>query len=423
MVVKNKLQKFSLAIYFSLAYALISVLFYGFYQEVVFERYAYMGFTELENSYAFLVFILGGINGLAYYYLVGDGMSLKNLFTCLYFNIVLIPSTIFIFTTGFSIEAIAFYLILYIYPIIQKIPYRKTVKSLPILNNVFIYLLCSFLVFLVFSNVTPSFSNFNVTDFADLYDIRMTSRDQLSEGPLIVAYSYMLIFKVIAPLILSYGLLIGKRLLVFVAIMVFFLGFMVSAHKSILLTPIAMLGLYYCIQKSKSIKLILCNSVFVLSLISFFSSGVVQFIFGEVLMRRVFLVPGMLTNIYFDYFSVHDFNLFNSITSKFSDERVTPLPFIIGENVFGRSEMSANANFVASGYAEAGVIGLIFYVIVILLTFLILDSRVKLEKNIYLLTSFPVLLAMLETNLTTIFLTHGLVFIILIKFLWKIKHV
>ena len=417
------MKKLRLAIYFTLAYAIISVLYYGFYQEVVFPRYAYMGFTELESSHAFLIFILGGVNGIAYYSLVGDESSLKNLFTCLYFNYVLIPTTIFIFTTGFSIETLFFYLILYIYPFLQKIPYRKTVKNLPVLNNVFIYLLCLTLMILVFYNINPSLSILDITDVSDLYDIRMTSRDQLSEVSFIVAYSYMLTFKVIAPLILGYGLLKDKKFLVYSAIIVFVLGFLVSAHKSILLTPVAMLGLYFCLKRSMSIKLLLCNIAFVLSLISFFSSGTVQLIFGDILMRRVFLVPGMLTNIYFDYYSVHDFNLFSSLISKFSGESFTSIPFIIGENVFGRSEMSANANFVASGYAEAGITGVILYSIVILVSFLFLDSRVKLEKNIYLLASFPILLAMLETNLTTVFLTHGLVFIILVKFLWKIKHV
>lgn len=417
------MKNFSLAIYFTLAYAIISVLYYGFYQEVVFPRYVYMGFTELESSHAFLVFILGGVNGIAYYCLVGDELSVKNLFTCLYFNFVLIPTTIFIFTTGYSIEAIAFYLILYIYPFVQKIPYRKTVKNLPILNNVFIYLLCLFLTILVFYSVTPSLSILNVKKVSDLYDIRMTSRDQLSEVSFIAAYSYMLTFKAIAPLILSYGLLKGNRLLVYTAIMVFALGFLVSGHKSILLTPIALLGLYYCLKRSMSIKLMLCNIAFVLSLISFFSSGMVQFIFGDILMRRVFIVPGMLTNMYFDYFSVHDFNLFSSVTSKFTGASVTSIPFMIGENVFGRPEMSANANFVASGYAEAGVIGVLLYSVVILVSFLFLDSRIKLEKNIILLASFPILSAMLETNLTTVFFTHGLIFLILVKFLWKIKHV
>lgn len=412
-----------LPIYFTLAYATISVLFYGFYQGVVFPQYAYMGFIEVESSHAFLVFILGGVNGIAYYCLVGDGVSVKNLFTTLYFNIVLIPTTIFIFTTGVSIEAIAFYLILYIYPFLQKIPYRKTVKNLPILNNVFIFFSCLFLTILVFYSVSPSLSVLNITNISDLYDIRMTSRDQLSEVSFIVGYSYMLIFKVIAPLILSYGLLKGNRFLVYIAIMVFAVGFLVSAHKSILLTPIALLLLYYCLKRSMSIKLYLCNFTFVLSLISFFSSGMVQFIFGEILMRRVFIVPGMLTNMYFDYFLVNDFNLFSSVTSRFTGASVISIPFMIGENVFGRPEMSANANFVASGYAEAGVIGVLLYSFVIILSFIFLDSRIKLEKNIIFLASFPILLAMLETNLTTVFLTHGLMFLILVKIFWKIKHV
>lgn len=205
--------------------------------------------------------------------------------------------------------------------------------------------------------------------------------------------------------------------------MVFAVGFLVSAHKSILLTPIALLLLYYCLKRSISIKLYLCNFTFVLSLISFFSSGMVQFIFGEILMRRVFIVPGMLTNMYFDYFLVHDFNLFSSVTSRFTGASVISIPFMIGENVFGRPEMSANANFVASGYAEAGVIGVLLYSFVIILSFIFLDSRIKLEKNIIFLASFPILLAMLETNLTTVFLTHGLMFLILVKIFWKIKHV
>lgn len=417
------MKKLKTAIFYTLAYAIISILYYGFYLKFVFPRYEYMGFIELQTSYAFLVFILGGVNGFGYFYFVRDESSLKALFTCLYFNFILIPSTIFIFTSEFSLESITFYLILYIYPFLQKISHRKIVKNFPIVNNIFIYLLCIFLVALVFLSVPPSLSILNITDIADLYDIRMTSRDRLSEVSFFVGYAYMITFKVIAPLIMSYGLLKGKRTLVYSALVIFVLGFVVSAHKSILLTPIAILGLYYCIKKSLSIKLTLCNLAFVLGLISFFSSGLIQLIVGDILTRRIFLVPGMLTNVYFDYFSVHGFNLFSSITSKFTGEKVSSIAFIIGENVFGRPEMSANANFVASGYAEAGVIGVLLYTILILLTFVFLDSRHKLEKNVYFLASLPILLAILETNLITIFLTHGLALLILVKFFWKIKHV
>lgn len=382
-----------------------------------------MGFTELDDSQAILVLILGGINGLAYYFLVDDGLSLRNVFTCLYFNIVLISSTIFIFTTGFYLENILFYLILYIYPCMQKIFYKKTINGYSFFSNSFIFIFFSFVVILVFFNISPTLSVFKVSGFAELYDIRMQSREAILDVSFIIAYCYMLVFKVVAPLALSYGLFKGKSLLVYAALVVFLLGFLVSAHKSILLTPIVMFVLFYFIKSSRGIKLLLCNSVFVLSFISFFSSGTIQFILGDVLMRRVFLIPGMLTNVYFEYFTANDFNLFSSVISKFSDEKPIPLPFVIGENVFARSDMSANAGFVASGYAEAGVLGVFLYTIVILLSFLFLNSTVKSEKNIYLLACFPILLAMLETNLTTVFLTHGLIYMIFFKLFWRMKHV
>ena len=382
-----------------------------------------MGFTELKDSQAFLVFILGGINGLAYHFFVSEKLSIYNLFNCLYFNIILISSTIFIFGNGTYLENILYYLILYIYPCMQKISYQKTVKSYATLNNGLMFPLFTFVLILVFSSAAPTTAVFNVLTFAELYDVRMQSRETLSETSTLVNYSYMLAFKVIAPIILSYGLLKGKTTLVFASLVIFLMGFAISAHKSILLTPIAMILLFYCIKRSLNIKLAICNSVLVLSLISCFSSGTVQLVVGDVLTRRVFLVPGMLTDMYFTYFSTSDFNLFSSIREKFSDERTTSLAFRIGGEVFGRSEMSANAGFVASGYAEAGVLGVIIYAALILFVFMWLESKDKLEKNLYLLAAFPILLAILETNLTTIFLTHGLVFLILVKFLWKIKHV
>ena len=304
----------------------------------------------------------------------------------------------------------------------QKISYQKTVKSYATLNNGLMFSLFTFVIILLFSSAAPTTAVFNVLTFAELYDIRMQSREMLSGTSTLVKYSYMLVFKVIAPIILSYGLLKGKTTLVFASLVFFLLGFAISAHKSILLTPIAMILLFYCIKRSLNIKLAICNSVLALSLISCFSSGTVQLVVGDVLTRRVFLVPGMLTDMYFTYFSTSDFNLFSSIREKFSDERTTSLAFRIGGEVFGRSEMSANAGFVASGYAEAGVLGVIIYAALILFVFMCLDSKDKLAKNLYLLAAFPILLAILETNLTTIFLTHGLVFLILVKFLWRIKH-
>ena len=152
-------------------------------------------------------------------------------------------------------------------------------------------------------------------------------------------------------------------------------------------------------------------------------SGVelVQFIFGEVFWRRVVLMPGMLTQIYFDFFFSQDFFLFSDSVDLFSRADERPIAYMVGEDYFGRARMSANANFVASGYAEAGGLGVLIYCLLISVFINILSSGSGAEKRIYLLASVPIFLAILETNLTTVLVTHGLLILIILKLIASVR--
>ena len=401
----------------------ISVLHYNFYLDVVYPKYAYMGFIELKDSRAVLLGFTGCLNGLAYHYLVRDKLSALNVFACMYFNIVLMPATIFIFATDLSFEAFSYYLMLYIYPVVQRLPLRKTLKAASVLSDNFIIFISLTLAAVIFLSVPPSASVFGIADVAGLYDIRMSSRDQLAEASPVVAYSYMLTLKVLAPILLSYGLFKRNRVMVSGALIIFVLGFLVSAHKSIILTPLAIIALYYGVKNSLNIKFWLFSGVLALSILAYLSVGPMQLVFGEILLRRLILVPGMLTETYFSYFSADNFNYFNSLTSKLTGETHKSIAFIIGENLYGNPDSSANANFVASGYAELGFTGVVLYSIIILICLQLLDSRSDLEKKILLVASFPVLWALLESNLLTVFITHGLLCLLLVRLLWKTSRV
>ncbi|MDG1725518.1 MAG: hypothetical protein P8H57_00035 [Emcibacteraceae bacterium] len=382
-----------------------------------------MGWVALKNDRNLVLLALSFLNAFLFTFITDSKNSIKNLFITLYFFMCLIPSQIFLHGGDLGIfKLIYLNLILYIFPIISFLFRQMSVKQISSLNiKLLLIILMISSVIIIFAISPPKLSIFSISSFVDLYDIRMQSRGELSQANSVVKYLYMLTFKVFAPLLFAYFLLRQKYLFASAVGIVFFLGFMASGHKSLFLTPFVMITLYQFLQFNYTFQKTLPIVFVTLSILSLFSFGLVQFLIGEVLFRRIVIMPGMLTTMYFDHFSSTGFNYFGSLVSRITGSQSIPLPFIIGEAMFGRPQMSANANFVASGFAEFGVMGVFLYSVVINLSFYFVSAKDNFKNTVYLVALTPILLAMLETNLTTVLLTHGLFFMIIFCSIGRIR--
>lgn len=413
---------FSRITFSGLLFSVMGVFVYWFYTFIVYPKYEYMGWLYVEGSAETSVALWCGLVGLLYSVIVKSESSLTQLFLTLYFNICLLPSVVFLVASDMSLVLkLYFGILLLLYPFIQLIVPQIRVQSIGIFDLKYFKAITAFGALVVFMAIPPKLDFLQLQSVSELYDIRARSRVERENAGLLLNYAYMLLFKVAAPLGFSYALVKKHHFSGLCLSLVFFAGGAASGHKSLFLTPIAILAVFTCLEKNWTFKWSVPIALFLVALMSVSGVELVQFIFGEVFWRRVVLMPGMLTQIYFDFFFSQDFFLFSDSVDLFSRADERPIAYMVGEDYFGRARMSANANFVASGYAEAGGLGVLIYCLLISVFINILSSGSGAEKRIYLLASVPIFLAILETNLTTVLVTHGLLILIILKLIASVR--
>jgi hypothetical protein len=133
-------------------------------------------------------------------------------------------------------------------------------------------------------------------------------------------------------------------------------------------------------------------------------------IIGSLFIRRLVITPGLLTGLYFEYFSDNPVFLWShSILSSFVEQPYSlPPAFLIGFEYFGSDVTSANANLWADGFANAGLGGPLVVSLLAGLFFRFADwvavGRSTLGFLAWLAPSF----ALVNSAFLTSVLTHGL---------------
>ncbi|PTB96370.1 hypothetical protein C9994_07730 [Marivirga lumbricoides] len=137
--------------------------------------------------------------------------------------------------------------------------------------------------------------------------------------------------------------------------------------------------------------------------------------------RRVLFVPADLTYDYFMFFFENPHvHWSNSVLSGF-----LPYPYdqgiakLIGE--FNGSGAAANNGFISSGFAHAGLMGVIFYSFVFAIFVIMLE---KYSNGLPLwfsisVTVVPLRSAIVSSDLFTVILTHGLLVTLIIILLFR----
>ncbi|HIF9528300.1 TPA: O-antigen polymerase [Photobacterium damselae] len=258
-----------------------------------------------------------------------------------------------------------------------------------------------------------------LTNIKDLYLLRSEFKDESINAPLFINYLFFASSKVFIPLLLLKGLNDNNKAKILLASFCQLYLFMVTGSKSIFLGLLILYIFWVSFNKTinlKSVKFsIFIGSIMVFSYI-FFLLGVDQLI--NIIGRRTIIIPGMLTNVYIDYFSNHDFAFLGySILSKFIDySYFTDPAYVIGEQVFNRPEMSANVNYLGAAYADFGYLGILVFVFITALLYKVYDIlfyQIK-DKNIVLTLLMLPTWVLMDGSLITAITTHGLFWILVI---------
>ena len=180
---------------------------------------------------------------------------------------------------------------------------------------------------------------------------------------------------VIAPLLLCIGLFRKNITWISLAIFCELYIYSITSFKTAFFLPLFIFVIAKLSRKiissnfgMLSLKLLVFIFLFCILIDGLFFSESILYrnIFSSLFLRRTFVMPGLLTNFYMEYFNENGLNFmsnsfFGRLIVNLPEQYNNALPKIIGLSYFGSDEQSANANFLADAYANFGIPGMFIY--------------------------------------------------------------
>ncbi|MEN3363400.1 MAG: hypothetical protein V7606_674 [Burkholderiales bacterium] len=395
------------AIFFALAYA---------YENFVSVQYGYEGYVfhpdEANRSLALIcVAALSLITPV-------EARKPSTIFHHLTLVAVLLPMLVMFYAAGqpweYMAQCMFAYAVTTILPLFLKItPPKFANLSKHDLRRVLVMITFIYIVAVLLMG-GARYMNF---DLSRVYDFR---RDAASNLPGIFAYISPLIGKVVVPIALVISLLYKKYSTALLVVGCAILIFGMTAHKSTLFAPFAILLVYYV---SLSRNLIF---KFNLALLALIMVGLGDFwlqqnyspdTFGTMAtmtLQRVLFTPAYLNNLYFDFFSKNEWVLFSN--SKLSlglmDYPYTmDVSYQIGYTYFNDDRMSANTGWFGSAYMQAGFMGVLLYAVIMSALYKYIDACARRSGEPALITAsviVPAIVIITSADLPVSLVTHGL---------------
>ena len=405
---------------------LLAVIWVLLYRDPVARDFEYSGFIYQDPSLPKLIASLCLIGILA----LGLPQKLRwpsDIFAWLFFLIVVIPSLTIPLMTALKLESTLFVAISLMVSIAQTL--FVSVPRLPIAVGVrshvsaqlfwtcFFLLLAAFVLVLLVDFRAGLSRLTSLTSYSEIYSLRFSYREQASSGFAVAPYFLLWCAKVLIPLLLTWAMVRKRWFLLVFAVFLQLLMFSISGHKSFILSLALVTGTLW-LYRAELGGVLFLTAILVVTLLA----AMIYYLFDNtllvhILLRRAFMVPGMLTGFYYEYFSNEGFAFYSHSFADglvYSGYERSPA-FQIGRIYFGRDETSANANFWADAYANLGHIATILAtsLLVFILKFINCLAE-KRERLMVVGVSIVPMWTLLESSLQTTLISHGLVLALLL---------
>lgn len=225
----------------------------------------------------------------------------------------------------------------------------------------------------------------------DVYGQRLEIRDGLENGDFsrINVYLTNWMGLAIAPFLVSYGIFYTRWRFVFLALVVAFIAFSISSHKSVLFaTPIS--GLFAVALRYRTALALPRNLIINVGFSILVAFLVMPFVLDLILGRgtlatwltafRLFLNNGYLTSVYLEFFSDQELLYYSEsfLRAFIPSENELSYSRRVGDYVMQyKANNNANANFLADGYANLGYVGMIFASLQLAAVFWVIDGLAR----------------------------------------------
>ncbi|MEX1027268.1 MAG: hypothetical protein WD049_04575 [Candidatus Paceibacterota bacterium] len=260
----------------------------------------------------------------------------------------------------------------------------------------------------------------------EFYEIRSDFKETIGTASAVTAYALMWQSKVVGPLLFLHALQTKNPLWAGVSGGVQLLIFLVTGVKTVLFSLIMLLGFYLMLSVARrglltgtliALLCVVCGS----ALIDTCLDQETPIVTGTLVRRNMF-IPGLLTAYYYDFFSE---NPKQYMANAFLLRHFVDSPYqvsaaqTIGLEYFGSYEASANANLWSDSYANLGLIGIPIYSLVLAVVLWIFDSlSTGVDRRLATVLLAMPAMAIVNTGMLTVLLSHGLVLAMLAMFLY-----
>jgi hypothetical protein len=265
-------------------------------------------------------------------------------------------------------------------------------------------------------------ASFAIPSLQKVYSTRFAYKAQLAQGGALVGYAVLWLAEVVNPLLIAVGLTRKRYWLVATAVAGQALLLATTGFKSIVISSMLLAALLLMLRrdgKGLGILLVGGGSVLVV-LCALLDRAAHTIMFTSVLVRRAIMTPGLLTGIYYEYFSQHQPVMLASSFLRPLVETTYSLPPAqqIGAVYFEGPQSNANANIWADAYANFRYPGIVFMTVALCVILWLVDSLTaqRARKDAFLFLAVPAL-ALCNSSLQTVFISHGIGLILLFNYL------
>lgn len=385
----------------------------------VYKLFAYSGFVLDFNYNKYLLSILYLI--LTYILLPKDNMKPSSIFLQMHFIIMIMPMlTLYSHTNEsgrFMLYNIVFFNMQCI--LLRLIPNIKVVRiknSKRILKWIIIPLSMFVYISMIRANGIPSLRALN---FLNVYDIRSNVK-----YPFLMPYLVNWQAKIINPFSITISYIKKNKIMLFLSILMQILIYLIAAHKSYILIPIAIIVVIKILEKREFLSMGV-----VLAPVGLIFSYLIYKIIGSLTMpslfiRRLLFVPAKLKFNYYDFFSKNKMLYFSGgiigkiIGIKYPYE--INAANLIGYLYGGSIETWANTGYLADAYANMGVFGMLIVSLLLVVIFLMINSfSTKISNEVLVGLSVFSILSLNDGALLTTLLTGGMLLLLVILYLYS----
>ncbi|MFM5124856.1 hypothetical protein ACET92_01185 [Aeromonas veronii] len=261
--------------------------------------------------------------------------------------------------------------------------------------------------------------NFQVFLLEDVYDIRRESRES---NNFLSVYGYFWLAKVICPIAIIYALKTKNAILAGASLLVLCYLFMTTGHKSVYFTIFIIFALYFGENTYRDkVSKIVFFTLFVFIFARLLSISFDFILMESLFVRRLFLIPALLNIYYAEFFSEPIYYATSFLSGLIEYPYTLMPPQLIGQYYYDSPEMSANAGYIADGYANLSHFGVLINII-ISAWFMKFFKGYNIEAK-YSGLIFVIFYAFQGSALTTVFFTHGaLLLLVLLPLVLKVSN-